>query len=92
MATKDSVTHIEDSHNVNHHKPHTTAHIVPIEQEAVEDAKHINLSWRSWVVVFVCCFAYDSLPPLTPRLTLAQCHVTGIRRRSSRFCAVLYHS
>lgn len=23
--------------------------IVPIEQEAVEDARHIHLSWRSWV-------------------------------------------
>lgn len=23
--------------------------IVPIEQEAVEDAAHIHLSWRSWV-------------------------------------------
>lgn len=34
------------------------AHIVPLEQEANEDVKHVNLSWRSWVVVFCCCFAY----------------------------------
>jgi hypothetical protein len=40
-----------------HSKAHTEAHIAPLEQEAVEDARHIDLSWRSWVVVFVCCFA-----------------------------------
>jgi hypothetical protein len=58
MATKDSVTHTEGSHDVPHHKHHTDAHIVPIEQEVNEDVRHIDLSWRSWVVVFVCCFAY----------------------------------
>lgn len=26
--------------------------IVPIEQEALEGAQHINLSWRSWVRLF----------------------------------------
>ncbi|KAF3764159.1 MFS general substrate transporter [Cryphonectria parasitica EP155] len=31
--------------------------VVPIEEEAVLDAQHINLSWRSWLVVFVTCFA-----------------------------------
>ncbi|KAI1407673.1 MFS general substrate transporter [Hypoxylon sp. FL1857] len=31
--------------------------VVPIEQEAVEDAYHIHLSWRSWLVVFITCFA-----------------------------------
>ncbi|KAI1390477.1 MFS general substrate transporter [Hypoxylon trugodes] len=31
--------------------------IVPIEQEAVEGAYHVNLSWRSWLVVFITCFA-----------------------------------
>jgi hypothetical protein len=60
MASKDGVTHIEGSHNGRHHKAHSDAHIVPIEQEVVEDARHVDLSWRSWVVVFVCCFAYDS--------------------------------
>lgn len=58
MATKDEVTRVQDSHYADHHKSRTEAHIVPIAQEAVEDVKHVNLSWRSWVVVFVCCFAY----------------------------------
>ncbi|KAI1121624.1 major facilitator superfamily domain-containing protein [Nemania abortiva] len=31
--------------------------IVSIQQEAVEDAHHIQLSWRSWLVVFITCFA-----------------------------------
>jgi hypothetical protein len=92
MATKDSVTHIEDSHGVDHHKPHTNAHIVPIEQEAVEDAKHVNLSWRSWVVVSVCCFAYDSSRPFSAPLTSAQNHVPGLCRCSSWIRLVLHYS
>ncbi|KAH3972028.1 hypothetical protein HBH98_001260 [Parastagonospora nodorum] len=61
MATKDSDAHIEGSHDERqHHKAHTGAHIVPIEQEVTEDARHIDLSWRSWTVVFVCCFAVMS--------------------------------
>ncbi|KAI1767967.1 MFS general substrate transporter [Hypoxylon sp. FL1150] len=31
--------------------------IVPIEQEAVQGAYHVHLSWRSWLVVFITCFA-----------------------------------
>ncbi|OTA52457.1 MFS general substrate transporter [Hypoxylon sp. EC38] len=31
--------------------------VVPIEQEAVEGAYHVHLSWRSWLVVFITCFA-----------------------------------
>jgi len=58
MTTKDEVTHIEGTHDAAPRKSLTEAHIVPIEQEAVEDVHHVNLSWRSWVVVFVCCFAY----------------------------------
>ncbi|KAI0113934.1 major facilitator superfamily domain-containing protein [Nemania sp. FL0031] len=36
---------------------HEDAAVVPIQQEAVEDAQHIQLSWRSWLVVFITCFA-----------------------------------
>jgi hypothetical protein len=61
MATKDGATHVEDGHDAPHRKSHTDAHIVPIEQEATEDVRHVDLSWRSWVVVFVCCFAYAIL-------------------------------
>ena len=31
--------------------------VVPLEQEAVQDAVHIDLGWRSWLVVFITCFA-----------------------------------
>jgi hypothetical protein len=48
----------QDIHD--HHHYGLDARIVPIQQEAVEDAKHINLSWRSWLVVFVTCFAYET--------------------------------
>jgi hypothetical protein len=58
MATKEVVSHAEGTHNTPSRKSFNQAHIAPIEQEATEDAKHINLSWRSWVVVFVCCWAY----------------------------------
>jgi hypothetical protein len=61
MATKDGATHVEDSHNAPHGKSQTDARIVPIEQEATEHVRHVDLSWRSWVVVFVCCFAYAIL-------------------------------
>ncbi|KAG9195027.1 hypothetical protein G6011_00147 [Alternaria panax] len=37
-----------------------TAHIVPIDQEANDEIHHVNLSWRSWMVVFCCCFAVMS--------------------------------
>ena len=50
MDTKSVATHVEDTHAQD-------MHIVPIDQEAVEDVKHVNLSWRSWMVVFCCCFA-----------------------------------
>lgn len=61
MAAKDEVTHVEKTRDTIHDKSHTQAHIVPIAQEATEDVKHVDLSWRSWVVVFVCCFAYVEL-------------------------------
>ncbi|KAM5349777.1 hypothetical protein ACJ41O_006282 [Fusarium nematophilum] len=34
--------------------------VVPIQQAAVEDAYHVKLSWRSWIVVFWTCFAIMS--------------------------------
>jgi hypothetical protein len=59
MATKDVVSNAAGTHDTQSRKSFNQTHIAPIEQEATEDAKHINLSWRSWVVVFVCCWAYD---------------------------------
>ncbi|XXG99574.1 Ubiquitin-conjugating enzyme E2 1 [Hypoxylon texense] len=43
------------------HKPGTGYNeefeIVPIDQEAVQGAYHVHLGWRSWLVVFITCFA-----------------------------------
>ncbi|KAI4645508.1 uncharacterized protein J4E78_009421 [Alternaria triticimaculans] len=53
MDSKTGATHIETAHGRD-------AHIVPIDQEANEDVHHVKLSWRSWMVVFCCCFAVMS--------------------------------
>jgi len=50
MESKTGATQIETAHARD-------AHIVPIDQEANEDVHHVKLSWRSWMVVFCCCFA-----------------------------------
>lgn len=34
-------------HSEHHH--HKEIHPIPIEQEAVQDAVHVQLGWRSWV-------------------------------------------
>ncbi|KAK3330722.1 major facilitator superfamily domain-containing protein [Apodospora peruviana] len=31
--------------------------VIPIEEEAHQGDAHVNLSWRSWLVVFISCFA-----------------------------------
>ncbi|KAI0177586.1 major facilitator superfamily domain-containing protein [Pestalotiopsis sp. NC0098] len=31
--------------------------VLPLREEAQQDAVHIDLSWRSWLVVFITCFA-----------------------------------
>ncbi|KAL1844144.1 hypothetical protein VTK73DRAFT_2655 [Phialemonium thermophilum] len=38
-----------------HHHAHPE--IIPLDQEAVIDVVHIDLTWRSWLVVFLACFA-----------------------------------
>lgn len=59
MGSKEEIAHTEATHDASHHHKHVdaNAYVVPIEVEANEDVKHINLSWRSWIVVFVTCFA-----------------------------------
>ena len=58
MDPKDEVHEVETVGRSEPHKSlHHDAHIVPLEQEAHEDVQHINLSWRSWLVVFITCFA-----------------------------------
>ena len=67
MESKTGATHIETAHGRD-------AHIVPIDQEANEDVHHVKLSWRSWMVVFCCCFAYVG-PILFYDLTNRSCSV-----------------
>jgi len=58
MDAKDHhVDQIESTHASHHHEKYGGPRIVPIQQEATEDAIHVDLSWRSWLVVFVSCFA-----------------------------------
>lgn len=35
---------------------HTHPPIIPLEIEAVTDVQHIELSWRTWLVVFITGF------------------------------------
>ncbi|KAI1377057.1 MFS general substrate transporter [Hypoxylon crocopeplum] len=52
---KPSAASVEDQKSSSAYKEERE--VVPIEQEAVEDAYHVHLSWRSWLVVFITCFA-----------------------------------
>lgn len=36
-------------HHHHHHHHHEELQVIPIDQEAIIDAEHIDLSWRSWV-------------------------------------------
>jgi hypothetical protein len=50
MTTKNETAETEAVVEQPHgHHNHGTLDVVPIEQEANEDAFHVNLSWRSWV-------------------------------------------
>ncbi|CAO2648673.1 Nn.00g079400.m01.CDS01 [Neocucurbitaria sp. VM-36] len=61
MGSKAEITQTDAAHDASHHKhADANAYVVPIEVEANEDVKHVNLSWRSWIVVFVTCFAVMS--------------------------------
>ncbi|KAK4234809.1 major facilitator superfamily domain-containing protein [Achaetomium macrosporum] len=49
--------HIE-ARDVGQHSPHGRLdRVVPMEEEAHQGDVHINLGWRSWLVVFITCFA-----------------------------------
>ncbi|KAK3366824.1 major facilitator superfamily domain-containing protein [Lasiosphaeria ovina] len=71
MAAQSSEDQKVDVAAVHHHhdaadgagsKPQAAVHhhrlaVVPIEDEARQGAVHVSLGWRSWLVVFVTCFA-----------------------------------
>ena len=50
---KPSATHVQDTIDANHdhhqHGHHKEFNPVPLSEEAITDAFHIDLSWRSWV-------------------------------------------
>jgi MFS family permease len=64
MAEKTSTTHVE-SHSSQHVPPHHSSNKeevlelgAPMEHVAeYQEARHIDLTWKSWTVVFVSCFA-----------------------------------
>lgn len=61
MEAKDQVQRVEATSNPHHDRKNTQPNHISIEQEvAEEDVIHIDLSWRSWLVVFVTCFAIMS--------------------------------
>jgi len=45
---KTGVAEVRLEHPEHHH--HKEINVIPIEQEAVQDAVHIDLTWRSWVL------------------------------------------
>ncbi|KAI1258818.1 MFS general substrate transporter [Xylariaceae sp. FL1019] len=57
--SKQNIDEIEQQHSnpETENQQYRDSEIVPLEQEAVENAYHVNLSWRSWLVVFITCFA-----------------------------------
>ncbi|OAG01644.1 MFS general substrate transporter [Paraphaeosphaeria sporulosa] len=57
MDPKSEVNNVEDATPHAPKSRHVNARVVPMQQEAQEDLVHIDLTWRSWMVVFVSCFA-----------------------------------
>ena len=62
MADKMGSTHTEAIEQINHGQgvghPESLEKAAPMEHiEEYQDAVHINLTWKSWMVVFVSCFA-----------------------------------
>lgn len=55
VQTKASKDVALDDHGPSAH--HKELEVVPIEEEAHQDAVHINLSWRSWVRLLLLLFS-----------------------------------
>lgn len=58
-SSKPEVMHVSAAANhVDHHyHQYREFDVVPLAEEAIQNAVHVNLTWRSWLVVFICCFA-----------------------------------
>lgn len=48
-SEKTGVAEVRLEHSDGHHHHHKEINVLPLEQEAVQDAVHIQLTWRSWV-------------------------------------------
>lgn len=48
-ADKKPISPVDEVENVSLQEEQKDTIAVPIEEEAVQDAYHIRLSWRSWV-------------------------------------------
>ena len=60
MEPKSEATHTETIERAGGSTPapHATAFEAPVEHvKEYQEADHIRLGWRSWMVVFVTCFA-----------------------------------
>jgi hypothetical protein len=58
MDTKVDTVNIENAASEPQLSRDVKARIIPMQEEAQDDRVHIHLTWRSWMVVFVSCFAY----------------------------------
>lgn len=58
--------------------------------------EHINLGWRSWLVVFMTCFAYVPIGGVlnyeTQLIDCFQCHGTSVCGGRSWKCHIIHHS
>ncbi|KAK3363218.1 major facilitator superfamily domain-containing protein [Lasiosphaeria hispida] len=54
-AEKAEISHIQNQQVAHHDREGLV--VVPIEVEAHQGDVHVSLGWRSWLVVFITCFA-----------------------------------
>jgi hypothetical protein len=58
MAAEKDISHSAEAIEEATNRQHATEFEPPTQHiQELNDAEHINLSWRSWLVVFVTCFA-----------------------------------
>ena len=60
MTTKSPAIHLKvvDETPASFHHDDDDVFTAPMEHlQHYQEAEHLNLSWRSWIVVFVTCFA-----------------------------------
>lgn len=80
------VQHADETTTITDAQHHKELHVIPIEEEAVEDAYHIDLTWRSWVYSRVFFFSKNTTNTLG---TACRVHhllcVSGYRPRETGY-------